>query len=124
MAWSSSSGLSARIVPSAPAELRGLRITGYPISSTKARTSSGVEAPVDCAQGIPASRRASFIAGLSRQNAVRTLVPGMPQASRIRAVGITWASTVASRRSTHSRSWQRRTVASMAPSSQTEGTLS
>ena len=32
--------------------------------------------PIDCAQGIPAARSASFIAGLSRQShAVREVVP-------------------------------------------------
>ena len=39
---------------------------------------------------MPASRSACFMAGLSLQrNAVCTLVPGMPQASRTRAVAMT-----------------------------------
>jgi hypothetical protein len=56
---------------------------------------------MDCAQGMPALRRASFMEGLSRQRkVVWTLVPGMPQRSRTAAAAITWASTTASRRST------------------------
>src|SRR5258705_2522412 len=56
----------------------------------------------DCAQGMPAARSASFIDGLSRQSqAVRTDVPGIPQASRTFAAGMMCASTVASMRSTH-----------------------
>ncbi len=63
------------------------------------------------------------MAGLSRQrNAVRTLVPGIPQASRTFATGRMCASTVASSRSTCSVAWIFLTVASMAASSQTEPT--
>jgi hypothetical protein len=46
----------------------------------------------------------------------------MPQASRTRAAGSTWASMVASNRSTHWRPWARRTAASSAASSTTDGT--
>jgi hypothetical protein len=81
--------------------------------------------PIDCAQGTSAARRASFIAGLSRhRKAVRTLVPGIVQASRTLALGRMCASTVASRRSTHSRAWARRTAASSAGSFVTEGICS
>ena len=59
------------------------------------------------AVGTPAARRASFIDGLSRQSQVaRTDVPGIPQASRTWAAAIVWASTVASSRSIHTRSWK------------------
>ena len=80
---------------------------------------------MDRAHGMPAARNASFMAGLSRhRNAVRTEVPGMPQASRTSAAVMTWASTVASSRSTQTIPWIRRTVATMASWSTTEGTCS
>ncbi len=80
---------------------------------------------MEAAVAMPAFRRASFMAGLSRQRkAVSTEVPGMVAAARTRAAGRMWASTVASIRSTHSRAWTRRTAASSASSSTTERTCS
>ena len=112
-------------MPAAPAELRGLTISGKPTRAANACASSRSAAPVDWAVGMPASRSASFIAGLSRQSqAVRTDVPGIVQASRTFATGRMCASTVASSRSTHSRLWQRRTASNIAPSSTTERTCS
>jgi len=55
-----------------PSALRGFKITGNPTRSTNSSTSSTEAAPVDWAVAMPASRRASFMAGLSRhKNAVR-----------------------------------------------------
>ena len=80
---------------------------------------------VDCAQGMPAARSASFIDGLSRHSqAVRTLVHGMPQRSRTRATGRMCASTVASSRSIQMRRCRLRTASSIAASSTTERTCS
>ena len=95
--------LSTRTVPAAPAPDRGLRMTGKPIRLTKSITWSALSAAVEAAVRTPACRSASFIAGLSRQShAVRTEVPGIPAHSRICAVDMMCASTVASIRSTHS----------------------
>jgi hypothetical protein len=75
----------------------------------------GLEATVEAhtmtaalaAVGTPASRRASFIDGLSRQShVVRTLVPGMSQASRTCAAVMVCASTVASSPSIQTLSWK------------------
>ena len=108
-------------MPAAPAALRGLRITGKPTASTKARASSGELAPAEAAQGIPDWRNASFIAGLSRHSqVVSTDVPGIPVASRTLAAGSMWASTVASRRSTQPSAWMARTTPRSAPSSTTD----
>ena len=75
---------------------------------------------MDCAHATPASRSASFIAGLSRQRkVVCTLVPGMPQRSRTRAAAITCDSTTASSRSTFTRPWIQRTARSTWASSVT-----
>ena len=64
--------------------------------------------------GTPACRSASFIEGLSRQShVVRTLVPGMPVASRTCAAGIVCASTVASRASIHTLPWKWRTASTI-----------
>ena len=77
------------------------------------------------AHGMPAARSASFIAGLSRhRKAVRTDVPGMPSASRTRAAGMTWASIVASRRSTGTRCCTHWTASANRSSSVTDGTCS
>jgi uncharacterized membrane protein len=68
---------------------------------------------MDWAQGTPAARRASFMAGLSRHSqVVFTLVPGMPQRSRTTAALITWASTTASRACTGTFDCTNRTAAS------------
>ena len=107
----SSSRVSTRVVSRAPAPVRGLRTSGKPTASANAYTSSAVSAAVLAAVGTPASRRACFIDGLSRHSqAVRTLVPGMSQASRACATGSVWASIVVSSRSTHSRDWTQRTA--------------
>ena len=77
------------------------------------------------AVGTPASRSASFMAGLSRQSqAVRVEVPGISHCSRTQAQGVMWASTVASRRSTQERSWTRHTAARSASPLVTDGTCS
>ena len=103
--------LEPDFVPAEPAALRGFRINGKPTRSANSQASSAESTGADWAQGTPAWRRASFIAGLSRQSqVVKTVVPGMPQASRTLAAGITWASMVASSRSTQLRAWQRRTA--------------
>ena len=111
--------------PDAPAPAAGLSTSGYPTSAANRRTSSPERAAVDAAQRTPASRSTSFIAGLSRhRNAVRSDVPGMPHASRTRAAAMMWASTVASRRSTQTCRWSRRTTSYSWPSSTTEPTCS
>ena len=108
------------LVPEAPAASRGLTTSGKPTFSANARISARSELPIDCAQGTPALRSASFIAGLSRQRkVVSTLVPGIPQASRTRAAAITCASTTASRRWTFARPWMKRTAFASWPSSVT-----
>ena len=122
-AASSSPGLSTRVVSSAPAPVRGLRISGYPIASANARTSAAVCAAVEAAVGTPAARSASFIDGLSRHSqAVRTEVPGMVQFSRTCAAARVCASIVASSRSTQTLSWIHRTASVMTPTSTTVGT--
>ena len=120
------SASSARCVPDAPAASRGLRISGKPTRgderlaprrpTTRRSTARTARRP---------SRSASFIAGLSRhRKAVRDDVPGMPHASRTCAAAMMCASTVASRRSTQTAPWIRRTASSSAPSSTTERTCS
>ena len=100
-------------MPWAPAPLRGLRISGKPVSSAKARTSGAESAAVDAAVGTPALRSASFIDGLSRHSqVVRNEVPGMPRASRTSAAAIWWDSMVLSSRSIHIRSWAHWTASS------------
>jgi hypothetical protein len=108
-----SAASSTRTVPEAPAASRGLTTSGKPTRAANARISSGSPEPIDCAQGMPAARSASFIAGLSRQRkVVFTLVPGMPHASRTRAAHITCASTTASSRSTRTLDCTNRTARS------------
>ena len=125
IACSSSALPSTRTVPEAPAASRGFTTRGKPTRAAKARISSGLEDPIDCAQGMPACRSASFIAGLSRQRkVVFTLVPGMPHFSRTRAAHITCASTTASSRSTRTLDWTKRTARSTWPSSVTFPTCS
>ena len=55
---------------------------------------------------------------------MRTEVPGMPAASRTLAIGMMWASTVASSRSTGRFDWMKRSAPSTAASSHTEPTSS
>ena len=72
-------------------------MSGNPTCLAKATISSTDDAAVDCAQGMPCCRKASFIDGLSRHNhEVRTDVPSMPSASRTLAVDMMCASTVVS----------------------------
>ena len=124
-AASISAAESTRVAPDAPAPSRGLTISGKPTCSANAWTSAAVDAAVDWAHGTPPSRSTSFIAGLSRhRNAVRTDVPGMPAASRTRAIGRMWASTVASSRSTCRFDWMKRSAPSTWPSSVTLPTSS
>ena len=125
IASSSSSTLPTRWVPEAPAPVVGLTMSGKPTSDAKARTSEPDDAPVERAVGTPAARSASFMAGLSRhRKVVRTEVPGMPHASRTSAAVMTWASTVASSRSTQTLSCSQRTASTMRPPSTTDGTCS
>ena len=92
--------------------------------AAKAHTSSAWSAAVEAAVGTPASRSACFIEGLSRHSqVVCTDVPGMPVASRTCAAGMVCASTVASRRSTHTRSWMNRTASVISRTLVTEPTL-
>ena len=75
--------------------------------------------------GTPASRRTSFIDGLSRHSqAVRTEVPGIVQASLTCAAAMVCASMVASSRSTQSLSCTQRTARVIASTSVTEDTRS
>ena len=88
-------------------------------------TSAGLSAAVDAAVGIPASRSACFIDGLSRHSqAVRTEVPGMSVRSRTCAAASVCASIVASSPSTQTLPWTQRVTSVMRSTSVTEGTCS
>ena len=103
--------------------MRGLRITGKPVSATNACTSDAEVTAAEAAVGIPAARSTSFIDGLSRHShAVRTDVPGIEQFSRTCAAVIVCDSIVASRRSTQTLSWIHRTASVITPTSVTFGT--
>ena len=102
-----------------------MRIRGYPTRSANSLACAEVETAAEAAVGTPASRRASFIDGLSRHSqAVRTEVPGIVQASRTCAAAIVCASMVASSRSTQSLSCTQRTARVIASTSVTEDTRS
>ena len=124
-AWSRSAALSARIVPAAPAPLRGLRISGKPTCPANARASAALPTAAEAAVGTSASRSTCFIDGLSRHSqAVRTDVPGIVHASLTCAAARVCASIVASSRSTHSLSCTHRTARVIASTSVTDGTRS
>ena len=103
--------------------MRGLRITGKPVSATNACTSAAEVTAAEAAVGIPAARSTSFMDGLSRQSqAVRTDVPGIVHASRACAAAMVWASIVDSSRSTHTLSCTHRTASVRMPASTTVDT--
>ena len=114
---------STRTVSSAPAPVRGLRMTGKPVSATNACTSAAEVTAAEAAVGIPAARSTSFMDGLSRHSqAVRTDVPGIVHASRACAAAMVCASIVDSSRSTHTLSCTQRTASVSTPASTTVDT--